>query len=296
MLKRLFAKNPDDHDERLQSEAETKRHIDTALRRQRPPTKECINDILGITALDAITAASDGFFNNSEYSHRHPYATRPIHDMSFNTLFCIIANYDSRRDNSTRYTQAGRGQDEIDFLLDELAYQGMCILLKRDVESEDLVRVIDAISKSKYLASHGMMKAFMLFGCKIWDDPAYKKEIRASVNIDEIHAAWHSKQNMLKKVDKAIIALYGEVMIFNGSSNHIKHGMYANQKPLLNREMTQVLKNMMDGDTNLAEGLEKMMLLARDHQRIHNVAKKLRNLVCGSHDAKLIATMKMVRR
>ena len=168
---------------------EIQRHIDVVFARQRPPTEKSINEILGTSVSDELSADSSAFFSKSNSVPYHPYANKPINKMSFNLLSDVIAVYDDQ--TAIRFKKAGKSADEINFLLDELAYQGMCILLKRDVARKELFTVIDAISKSKYLSTNETMKALMNFADKLWLVPGYRDEMRTRVNLDEKHAEWY---------------------------------------------------------------------------------------------------------
>ncbi len=82
-----------------------------------------------------------------------------------------------------------------------------------------------------------------------------------------------------KKIYDALAVLNNEIQKFNDSSSHVKHGMYANQKPAPVRMMNEIMQDIHIGKITLATGLNKLIVLAKDHEPIKHAAKKLQNIV-----------------
>lgn len=99
---------------------------------------------------------------------------------------------------------------------------------------------------------------------------------------DEFFAPARSKT--MRKIFTLIQVLEEAVEHFSNTSNHVKHGMYAGQKPLPVRQITAVLQAIKSAAIAPVPGLEKIMEYAAHQSSIYRAAKKLRDFIKGSNE------------
>lgn len=143
-----------------------------------------IDEILGVDAIDkndyirrensfSAFGGNSGFINRNKFSHSHPFGSVSINKMRFFQIFTIIANYDlDRKTSGDNYLQSERDVKNIEFLVNELAFQGLCILAGKVPtnvpDMSDLAVLQSTIDKSEYLASYEGMQQLSKLAIQRW--------------------------------------------------------------------------------------------------------------------------------
>jgi len=234
--------------------------------------------VFGIAYIDLLCARPDSHCNDSTASHCHPFAATPISKMGYDQLFCFIANYDNDRERSKKYIS----DEETDFVLGEIAYRALCVYLKTPAPQGDLVRLMDAISRSKYLSANGSMYVLARFMNNMFNDPNYHADMAKKHDVDAIHAQWKIEFKLRDKATDTLKVLRNEIDRFSACSALVKNGQYRINKPVKVRELTDLLDRMQNGELEIIDGLNKIIESAHDHKTIQGHATKLRNILAGS--------------
>jgi hypothetical protein len=99
-----------------------------------------------------------------------------------------------------------------------------------------------------------------------------------------------SRQKTSNKIMRSIDVFLGEVNRFTVCSPHVKNGMYAGRAVPPCREISALMTDIKVDKISLKDGLEKIILLAKDHQPIRSSAIKLLNLVRDGGQSELSQT------